>query len=370
MHKSTRKFYALMLTVAALAVIVLCALRILALRDYEAESTFFAFGALLPSIIHYALFAIVLLFLVGAIFLRGRIHPSVQRTGILYFSMHGLLGTSLAAYALFEIPHFFEERAALDAFAGASEPLLILTVVFALFSVFFCIHNALYPDAAVGKRVTFGLAIPIFAIVQILFLYFEPSMAINSPVKLLDQFTFGAIALYFLYELRTFLGTPRHALHAMLGLICMVFTAVSSIPAIVHAIVYDRYIFANQAHDMMMLGFCIYTAYRSIALLVTVPGEADEIAKLLEEAEHAPTESRRALDPTVIDDPQLAFDLTDLGDDREENTEVSVTEKEEAIPAEEEETLLSALSETDSEESDASASEEENTPSEGNESSI
>ena len=83
MHKSTRRFYALMLTVAALAAIALCALRILALRDYETESTFFAFGAHLPSIIHYSLFALVLLFLVGAIFLRGRIPPSTQRTGIL-----------------------------------------------------------------------------------------------------------------------------------------------------------------------------------------------------------------------------------------------------------------------------------------------
>lgn len=367
-----------MLTVAALAAIALCALRTLALSDYEPISGFFAFGATLPSVIHYALFALVLLSLVGAIFLRGRIHPDAQRTGILYFSMHGLLGTSLAAYALFEIPHFFGERAALDSFAGASEPFRILTVVFALLSVFFCIHNALYPDAAVGKRVTFGLAIPLFAIAQILFLYFEPSMAFNSPVKLLDQFTLGAIALYFLYELRTFLGNPRHALHTMLGLICMVFTAVSSIPALIHAVAYDRYVFENQAHDMMMLAFCIYTAYRSIALLVTAPGESDEISQLLEEAEHAPTESRRVLSPDALDDPQLAFDLTDLGDDVKEEEATDVTDSSEEPEAKTsdaeqedgEETLLSAL--TEEENGDAASATEAafSAASDGDESSI
>ena len=308
MSKLTRIVFSVFLALSFFFSILISVLRYFALEEFETDVGYFAYGASLPSVVNYLLFSVVLIYFVAGLYLRGKISLSAPQQGITYYLGNALLGTSLAAYALFSFPAFFElhEKETLT-FTSA---LLLLTTLLAVAGVFFCIHNCLFPDAAENKRLLFGLSVPLFAVAYVLYLYFETSMPINQPNKLLDQFTFIFIALYLLYELRILMKAPRYAAQCSLGMIAMVFTAVSGFPSFIYMLSTGTPLYENAAHDILMIAVFIYIAVRMLRILFSESASHDRILDLLNEAEHpAAALGRNATErDEELDEFQLTFD--------------------------------------------------------------
>ncbi len=334
MSTRTRRSFAVLLTLAFILTVVACALRIVALSRFEPEMGYYAIGDIWATVLHYLLFAAVLIFLVGGLYLRGRMELQPPVRGILFYTTNALLGAALAAFALFYFPLFFDGALT----AVTDQFFLICTICFALLGVFFCLNNTLSPDEDKDKRLLLGLSLPLMCIAQILYFYFETGSQINNPNKLLDQFAFGFTALFFLYQLRMLFGKPRYAAECTFGFIAMVFTAAASIPSMIYTLWHGEFLYTNAAHDVLMLAFFLYTAIRMVRILMAESTEGSTLLKLLEEAENpAEALAKHEIVEQLHDEVQITFDdeimeLADVQPPQAEATE-EISQKESSTDA-------------------------------------
>lgn len=337
MSKSTRIVFALFFSLSLSFSAFISFIRYMALQEFEISTGYYQADSLLPNAVHYLLFVIVLVYFVVGLCLRGKISLRPASHGIGFYFGNALLGISLAAYALFSIPTFFEMKPNEISDSPLTTTLLLLATLFSIAGVFFCIHNCLFPTGAEDKRVLFGLSIPLFAIMQVLYLYFEASSPINAPNKLLDQFTFVFIALYLLYELRVLLGQPRYAAECALGFMTMVFSAVCGFPSFIYMLVNGQPLYENAAHDVFMIAVFLYISIRMLRVLFSESSNDDKILQLLKKAEH-PAASLSKMPPLSdedFDELQLTFDSLE-SEAPEKNTEAenaqALFDVEESIP--------------------------------------
>lgn len=311
MTKLTRRILGIFLGLSFVFAITASVIRIMALAFYEAEIGYYPLNFKPPIVLHYFLFATVLFFGVAGFYLRGKISLRREKRGVLFYSSNALLGTALAAYALFYIPHFFQEQLVFS----SVEFFLLLSICLTLLGVFYCLQNCLSPEENTNKLLLLGLSLPLMCIMQILYEYFETSIPINNPNKLLDQFTLAFVALYMLFELRILFKQPRYAAQSSVGMIAFVFSFTASVPSIIYTFWHGAYLYRNAAHDVLMLGFALYIAVRLVRLLTSDNAEDDStLARLLQEAER-PTEALERREPLEeeIHEEQLTFDSLDTG---------------------------------------------------------
>lgn len=311
MSRSTRIALTFFLSISFFFSFFISALRILALENFEIASHYFAFGARLPDVINYLLFLSVLIFFVCGLYLRGKISLATSERGIPFYFGNALLGASLAAYALFSFPLFFETDKLESVSSPASGSFSLLCTLFAVIGVFFCIHNCLFPNAERNRRVVFGLSLPLFAVFNVLALYFDTTIPLNAPNKLFDQFTYVFVALYLLYELRILIAAPRYAAQCALGFITMVFTAANGFPSFIYMCRHRTPLSDNASHDVLMIALFLYVSIRMVRLLFTESARNDCVLTLLTEAEHP------AADLT------LRADSIELEENEEENSQLT-----------------------------------------------
>lgn len=313
MSKSTRIAFSIFLALAFFLSVFISALRVMALDDFEASTQYFAHGATLYRTVNYLLLAAVLIFFVCGLYLRGKVALAPSDRGIPFYFANAVLGVSLAAYALFSFPVFF--RTAEEAFGASplTDGLRLLCTLFAVAGVFFCIHNCLFPNAERGRRLLFGLSVPLFAVLNVLYLYFDTTTPLNAPNKLFDQFTYVFVALYLLYELRVLFHAPRYAAQCTFGLIAMVFTAVNGFPSFIYMLTHGEPLNVNAAHDALMISLFLYTAIRMLHMLFSESARGDRVFDLLNQAEHPATDFAQRADEIegeeeTEDHSQLTFD--------------------------------------------------------------
>ena len=78
----------------------------------------------------------------------------------------------------------------------------------------------------------FGLATVILLAFYASYLYFDTTLPINSPNKIVDQMAYILSALFFLYEIRISLGRECWHIYMTLGFLSALFTSYSSIPSL------------------------------------------------------------------------------------------------------------------------------------------
>ncbi|MBQ3015836.1 MAG: hypothetical protein IJD79_03545 [Clostridia bacterium] len=103
----------------------------------------------------------------------------------------------------------------------------------ALAAAVYFILNAANEKRASVARAGFGIAAVIFFALYTCFLYFDKTLTINAPNKIVDQMAFLFAALFLLYEIRISLGRECWHLYMAFGFIAAALSAYSSIPSIV-----------------------------------------------------------------------------------------------------------------------------------------
>lgn len=213
---------------------------------YEKESGYFARGAFLPVFANIFLIICVVGFIVVAFLLKPQGLPgSLDRGG----SVGAFAGLYAGFVMLFEAIWrgrlLFIDWSAFSKYFDKSSPdfassrLYRVSYVTDILTVLFCVGCAAYFVLLVRRgfrSVKNGSVMGLFPVVRALLgvaqLYFDVSLALNSPSKLLAQFAMILLCLYFLAETRYSLPEPyaRPRYYFVFALAAMVSCAAAGFP--------------------------------------------------------------------------------------------------------------------------------------------
>ncbi len=219
--KITRLYFIILMLVTAAAV----ALRTVAcLNDLEYRFGIFGSYTLITASGICAALGVLILF--SYIFFSDKI--SAVPT---FSSPSTYMPTALVAIALiFLSVALLSVKAPLDA---APRGLVVTCGILALVAVLHFFLNAFLTEAHTELRGYFSLASVIFLALYSAYLYFESTLPVNAPNKLVDQLAYLFSALFFLYEARISLGRERWRPYVAFGLIAALLTAYSSVPSLI-----------------------------------------------------------------------------------------------------------------------------------------
>ncbi len=166
----------------------------------------------------------------------------------------------------------------------------LLLIAFFVFRIYHVGQPAVYPVTAFGAV--------IFCLLYAFFAYFDSAFTLNSPIKIFDQITFVALALFFLLTCRRTIGRDSIALRLPLSLFCMILTAADSLPNLIYAGVTGKPVFHSVLHDFLVFALFLFVTATALPLLAA-----------LKETSTADTVSPSAL--TETDLPLLPDDPSD-----------------------------------------------------------
>ena len=146
-------------------------------------------------------------------------------------------------------------------------------VPLALLSAVYFILNTTVAQRYSVARAAFGICTVLFLALYASFLYFDTTLAINAPNKIVDQMAFIFSALFFLYEIRISLARECWHLYITFGFIAAALCAYSSIPSII--LFFARGVVISHSIEENVLTLCIFIFIASRLVLASKLG-ADE----------------------------------------------------------------------------------------------
>ena len=161
-----------------------------------------------------------------------------------------------------------------------------LAAVFALLSVCYFFFNAYIKDCTSTSRASASFIAILFLCIYPAYLYFNDSLPINAPNKVVDQLAYLVSAIFFLYEARISLGRDKWGLYATFGMIAALLCAYSAIPSLIVYFANGEIISDSIAENALTLSLFIFIASR-LALMRTLPQNAktELVARIADRAE-------------------------------------------------------------------------------------
>ncbi len=142
-----------------------------------------------------------------------------------------------------------------------------LSLIFAAVSIAYFVMTALLTERDSTPRAALGLFAVLFLALYASYLYFDTSLSMNAPNKIVDQMAFLFSAVFFLYEVRISLKREVWNLYIAFGFIAAALTAYSSIPSLV--IYFAKGITISNSVYESILSFCIFIFILSRIILAS-----------------------------------------------------------------------------------------------------
>ena len=162
------------------------------------------------------------------------------------------------------------------------------TAILAFLAVIYLILCSIKTQRHSTARGVLGLFTAVFFAAYATYLYFETSLPINAPNKMIDQMAYLFTALFFLFETRISLGRELWRPYVTTGLISATLCLYASIPS---AIVYfsKDYLVSNSVFDFALTFFvAVYAIMRIVQYsLLKKDEESDFIFALRSNADEA-----------------------------------------------------------------------------------
>ena len=158
-----------------------------------------------------------------------------------------------------------------------------LLVPLALLAAVYFILNATVAERYSVARATFGVCTVLFLAIYASFLYFDTTMAINAPNKIVDQMAFIFASLFFLYEIRISLARECWHLYIAFGFIAATLGAYSSIPSIVMFFIKDAVISHSLEETLLTLCITLFIASRLVLACKLNPDKESEFVTAMRE---------------------------------------------------------------------------------------
>ncbi len=155
----------------------------------------------------------------------------------------------------------------------------VISVLLAIGSLIYFILTALLTERNSQTRATFGLFNVLFLALYASYLYFDTSLSMNAPNKIVDQMAFLFAALFFLYEVRISLGREVWNFYISFGFIAALLTAYSSIPSIIYYFTTGTTVSNNIYENIITLTLFIFILSR---LILSSKLKEDKESEILE----------------------------------------------------------------------------------------
>lgn len=139
--------------------------------------------------------------------------------------------------------------------------LLVLSVGAILYAATVCLIESTLSDT----RATFGMMTVMLWGVYTVYLHYDQTLPLNSPVKITDQMTYLALALFFLYEVRISIGREKQGCYGAFGMIAALLTSYSAIPNLILYIYNGRILSLSLSATILTVGTLVFIVSRLIA---------------------------------------------------------------------------------------------------------
>ena len=136
--------------------------------------------------------------------------------------------------------------------------LIVLSAVSVAYTLALCLIESPLSD----RRANLGMGCTLLFAVYAAFLYYDTTLPLNAPIKIADQMTYLALALYFLYEVRFSLGREKWGLYTSFGLIAGMMASYSAIPALLVYLVRGTVLSYSIAETILTLGALVFIGCR------------------------------------------------------------------------------------------------------------
>lgn len=212
----------------------------------------------LPLIYMLALVAFAMFGFLFRTSLTGRTYKNVL--SVLFASGFGALVTLFWLISL--LADFFSEL-----HTGPSMIFGVLLILSAIAAVAYFVLCAT-PTPSHTYAVVLGMGAALFMLAYAFYAYFDSTFALNSPIKLLDQISAIALAIFFLTETRFRFGAVTEAVFFPVGMAAFLLSASNGIGAIIYFLAEERPLVVDTMHDFLFLGLSLYVLARLISFLL------------------------------------------------------------------------------------------------------
>ena len=313
MKDSAKKSYIVTFTVGALLTVLAVILRMLLLL-FHFDTSVRHFEDIPLANIAFPTVLILASFLFVAF---GVLKRSELRDNTLNTSLPGAFASAFCAiaalvYAVTEISDIINCTDSLARIFGTL--MLICSLGLILYFIFGAIGTV-----PVFLRALCGIFTIFFCVFYILYSYFDMSLMLNDPNRVLDQITFLSLVLFFLVECRFFFGTARYTVYLPLAMLAMLFCAVSSIPALIYGAMHDVSLSGSTTHDFMVFALFVYAVVQLFTAAYS--GKKEEVKSAY--ANEIATDVVGSAVSGIHDPDQQVFDF---GSESKQQTEETVQE--------------------------------------------
>jgi len=179
--------------------------------------------------------------------------------------------------------------------------LLVLILGFlALLSVGYFLVSALSVKRRSLKRSKYGLVTLIFLCGYIAFIYFDTSLPLNAPVKIVDIMAYLFAALFFLYEIRLSLGREKWRHYISYGFMASLLCAYSSIPSLIVYFARGQVISTSGYESILTFTLFIFITLKIFLTSTLTP---DKTSPVVERLIASAAKRQEELEPIEEDEP-------------------------------------------------------------------
>ena len=143
-------------------------------------------------------------------------------------------------------------------------PLQTAVGIIAVVAVSYFILNAFITSPPSVLRSAAGCISVLTVSLYAAYLYFDTTLPMNAPNKIVDQTAFLSCALFLLYETRISLGRGKWRLYPAFGLISALLCAYSSVPALIVYIVRSELISRSLYENIFIFSMGLFVTFRLI----------------------------------------------------------------------------------------------------------
>ena len=286
MEKRKTRF-AIDFIILMLAIAITVTLRtIAAVRNLNIEFGYYSPSTVITVSNWFVFFFVLVLFAIG--YISGN-----SKGGVFEFSSPtsfiptGITSVSLLLLAASMISFVTRrQNEGVGVFSDAASLFAALCAIFAVVSIFSLFFYVLNPESRNERRARLSLGMPLALILYAVYLYFNTSLPINAPNKIIDQTAYVFSAMFFLFESRISFGKEKRGAYSAFGYAAALLTAYSSIPSIAVYLINGNIISNSIAETALTFSLFIFIFARLILLSELVgKDKCNLVATLSEQAQ-------------------------------------------------------------------------------------
>lgn len=265
MNENRNKTAKAYLIFAVIAAVALSAAYIFAvLQYYEVSVHYFKAGALLPTVLHWAIFVSCALLLTSVFTLKKSALPKLQPKMSAYTTyMSAVCGFLLAIYGFIGAWYFVSDPSLRTKY----EIWGLIAAPFAFIGAIYFIGSAVAKKEPGRAYSLFSCGAIVWSALMLIDAYFDMNTPLNSPPRIILQLSFIAMMLYLLFETRFLLGTAKPTAYFAFGCCALVLISVSASEHLMMTVMGFYTSYAEKASFAVLLAADLYILGRLISYI-------------------------------------------------------------------------------------------------------